>query len=82
MHQERIWAYCEGKTPNGSGDTGKMVVRMQQQHLGTWEEERLKSRGRNVRADTGKLAQVSGVGRDICSKGNLKGVAGREGGLE
>lgn len=53
-----------------------------QQQLGTWEEERLKRRRRNVRADTGKPAQVSGVGRGGCSKGNLKGVAGREGGLE
>lgn len=55
---------------------------MQQQQLGTWEEEGLKSGGRNVRANTGELAQVSGAGRGICSKGNLKGIAGREDGLE
>lgn len=59
-----------------------MVVRVQQQQLGTWEEEGLKRGGRKVRADTEKLAQVSGVGRGVCSNGNLKGVAGREDGLE
>lgn len=73
---------CRGKPPNGGGNTGKMVVKVQQQHLGTWGEEGLKSRGTNERADTGKLAQVSAVGRAVCSKGNLKGVAGREDGLE
>lgn len=35
-----------------------------------------------MRADTGKLAQVSGVGRGVCSEGSLKGVPGREDGLE
>lgn len=42
----------------------------------------LKGRGRKVRAGREKLAQVPGIGRGVCSKGNLKGVAGREEGLE
>lgn len=34
------------KTPNGGGNIGKMVVRVQQQHLGTWEEEGLNRGGK------------------------------------